>query len=79
MNKNNTNILLPEFTNIADMIEYAVNLYSDKTAYSSHNGTDIVTVSYKKMKEDILRYIAFLNKNGCKRDNIFILSENRYE
>lgn len=79
MNKNNTNILLPEFTNIADMIEYAVNLYGDKTAYSSHNGTDIVTVSYKKMKEDILRYIAFLNKNGCKRDNIFILSENRYE
>lgn len=79
MSDNNINTELPEFTDLAAMIEYSVSLYNDKIAYSSYDGTDVQTVTYKEMKEDILRYIQLLRQNGCQRDNIFILSENRYE
>lgn len=68
-----------DITDLKDMLEQTVALYSDKEAFVKKAKEVNVGVNYKKFKEDVFSLATELLKKNIDGERVVLLSENRYE
>lgn len=67
-------------TNMKELIDYGAQAYKDKIAFRYRKDGEIVSVSFRKLKEDTDAFMAYLMKKGiCGGKRIAVLGENSYE
>jgi long-chain acyl-CoA synthetase len=80
MNKNYPLYKVPEITSIQDMIFKSARNYADKIALEDLADSPIPKVSFKELKELIIKFGKALKNIGIKeRDHIAVIGENRIQ
>lgn len=80
MNKNYPLYSVPNITSIQDMIIKSSRAYSDKTALEDLAESPIPKVSFKELKELIIKFGKALKEIGLnERDHIAVIGENRVQ
>lgn len=80
MNKNYPLYSVPNITSIQEMIIKSARAYSDKTALEDLAESPIPKVSFKELKELIIKFGKALEEIGLnERDHIAVIGENRVQ
>lgn len=80
MNKNYPLYSVPNITSIQEMIIKSARAYSDKTALEDLAESPIPKVSFKELKELIIKFGKALKEIGLnERDHIAVIGENRVQ
>jgi len=80
MNKNYPLYSVPNITSIQDMIIKSARAYSDKIALEDLSESPIPKVTFKELKELIIKFGKALKEIGLKeRDHIAVIGENRVQ
>ena len=80
MNKNYPLYSVPDIISIQDMIIKSSRAYSDKIALEDLAESPIPKISYKELKEVIIKFGKALKEIGLKeRDHIAVIGENRVQ
>jgi len=80
MNKNYPLYSVPDIISIQDMIIKSSRAYSDKIALEDLAVSPIPKISYKELKEIIIKFGKALKEIGLKeRDHIAVIGENRVQ
>ncbi len=63
---------------LRELIDFCADEYADKTAFWYKNKSDVIKISFQKLKEDIIALGSFLINKGYHQKHIAILGENSY-
>ncbi|MET0385418.1 MAG: AMP-binding protein, partial [Polyangiales bacterium] len=70
----------PEFTNLVQLLETAVERYADQPLFGQLSGDDIRWTTYREFANLVDKFRAGLHKLGVRRgDSVAVISNNRLE